>query len=126
VKAANDSGKLIMAGALTPTEVITAWKSGADFVKIFPASAVGGAGYIKALRAPLPQILLVPTGGVNLTTAADFLRAGSAALGVGGELIPAAALSNGDMGTITELSRKYLAIVRQVRGAEANPALALA
>jgi 2-dehydro-3-deoxyphosphogluconate aldolase/(4S)-4-hydroxy-2-oxoglutarate aldolase len=126
VKAANDSGKLIMAGALTPTEVITAWKSGADFVKIFPASAVGGAGYIKALRAPLPQILLVPTGGVNLTTAADFLRAGSAALGVGGELIPAAALSNGDMGTITELSRKYLAIVRQVREAEANPALALA
>jgi 2-dehydro-3-deoxyphosphogluconate aldolase/(4S)-4-hydroxy-2-oxoglutarate aldolase len=126
VKAANDSGKLIMAGALTPTEVITAWKSGADFVKIFPASAVGGAGYIKALRAPLPQIPLVPTGGVNLTTAADFLRAGSAALGVGGELISATALSNGDMGTITELSRKYLAIVRQVREAEANPALALA
>lgn len=126
VKTANDSGMLIMAGALTPTEVITAWKSGADFVKIFPASAVGGAGYIKALRAPLPQIPLVPTGGVNLTTAADFLRAGSAALGVGGELISATALSNGDMGTITELSRKYLAIVRQVREAEANPALALA
>jgi 2-dehydro-3-deoxyphosphogluconate aldolase/(4S)-4-hydroxy-2-oxoglutarate aldolase len=124
VKAANDSGKLIMAGALTPTEVITAWKSGADFVKIFPASAVGGAGYIKALRGPLPQIPLVPTGGVNLTTAADFLRAGSAALGVGGELIPAAALTNGDMGSITELSRKYLAIVRQVREADANSALA--
>jgi 2-dehydro-3-deoxyphosphogluconate aldolase/(4S)-4-hydroxy-2-oxoglutarate aldolase len=126
VKAASDSGKLIMAGALTPTEVITAWKSGADFVKIFPASAVGGASYIKALRAPLPQIPLVPTGGVNLTTAADFLRAGSAALGVGGELISATALSSGDMGTITELSRKYLAIVRQVREAEANPALVVA
>jgi 2-dehydro-3-deoxyphosphogluconate aldolase/(4S)-4-hydroxy-2-oxoglutarate aldolase len=123
VKAANDSGKLIMAGALTPTEVITAWKGGADFVKIFPASAVGGASYIKALRAPLPQIPLVPTGGVNLTTAADFLRAGSAALGVGGELIPAAALSNGDMRSITELSRMYLAIVRQVRQGEANPTL---
>jgi 2-dehydro-3-deoxyphosphogluconate aldolase/(4S)-4-hydroxy-2-oxoglutarate aldolase len=124
VKAANDFGKLIIAGALTPTEVITAWKGGADFVKIFPASALGGASYIKALRGPLPQIPLVPTGGVNLTTAADFLRAGAAALGVGGELIPAAALSNGDTGSITELSRRYLAIVRQVREAGANRALA--
>src|SRR5579872_5252234 len=97
VKAANDAGKLIMAGALTPTEVIAAWKGGADFVKVFPASAVGGASYLKALRGPLPQVPLVPTGGVNLNTAADFLRAGAAALGIGGELISAAALNSGDM-----------------------------
>jgi len=122
VKAANDAGKVIMAGALTPTEVIAAWKGGADFVKIFPASAVGGASYLKSLRGPLPQIPLVPTGGVNLNTAADFIRAGAAALGVGGELILPAALNTGDTGQITELAKKYLAIVRQTREAE-KPAL---
>jgi 2-dehydro-3-deoxyphosphogluconate aldolase/(4S)-4-hydroxy-2-oxoglutarate aldolase len=124
VRAATGAGKLIMAGALTPTEVIAAWRAGADFVKIFPASAVGGASYIRALRGPLPHVPLVPTGGVNLNTAADFLRAGSAALGVGGELISAAALSAGDTITITELAKKYLAIVREVREAEASPVLA--
>src|SRR5712692_5100239 len=75
---------LVMAGALTPTVVITAWKAGSDFVKVFPCGLVGGAKYIKALRGPLPQIPLVPTGGVNLTTAAEFIEAGAAALGVGG------------------------------------------
>ena len=124
IKAARDADKLIIAGALTPTEVITAWKAGSDFIKVFPASAVGGASYIKALRAPLPQIPLVPTGGVNLNTAADFLNAGAVALGVGGELVSAAALNSGETAQITELAKKYLAIVRQTRGAEAKPLLA--
>lgn len=124
IKAANDAGKLIMAGALTPTEVITAWKAGADFVKVFPASAVGGPGYLKALRGPLPQVPLVPTGGVNLNTAADFLRAGASALGVGGELVLAAALKSGETAQITALARQYLEIVQQVRKAEAKPAMA--
>jgi 2-dehydro-3-deoxyphosphogluconate aldolase/(4S)-4-hydroxy-2-oxoglutarate aldolase len=124
VKAANDAGMLIMAGALTPTEVIAAWKLGADFVKVFPASAVGGAAYLKALRGPLPQVPLVPTGGVNLKTAADFLRAGAAALGIGGELISASALNSGNTAEITELAKQYVAIVREVRNAEAKPVLA--
>jgi len=124
IKAAQDAGKLIMAGALTPTEVITAWKAGADFVKVFPASAVGGAAYLKALRGPLPQVPLVPTGGVNLNTAADFLRAGASALGVGGELVVAAALKSGETAQITALARQYLEIVQQVREAEAKPAMA--
>ena len=123
IKAATEAGKLMMAGALTPTEVIAAWKGGADFVKVFPASAVGGASYLKALRGPLPQVPLVPTGGVNLNTAADFIRAGAAALGVGGELILPAALNSGDTAQITELAKKYLAIVQQTRE-EAKPALA--
>ena len=77
---------LIMAGALTPTEIVKAWKAGADFVKVFPCGQVGGAKYIKAIKGPLPQIPLVPTGGVNLNTAAEFLEAGAEALGVGSEL----------------------------------------
>jgi 2-dehydro-3-deoxyphosphogluconate aldolase / (4S)-4-hydroxy-2-oxoglutarate aldolase len=124
VKAANQAGKLIMAGALTPTEVITAWKGGADFVKVFPASAVGGASYLKALRGPLPQIPLVPTGGVNLNTAADFLKAGASALGIGGELILAAALQTGNVAQITELARRYVQIVQQTRESQAKPSLA--
>jgi|SRR5438270_3370234 2-dehydro-3-deoxyphosphogluconate aldolase/(4S)-4-hydroxy-2-oxoglutarate aldolase len=124
VKAANQAGKLIMAGALTPTEVITAWKGGADFVKVFPASAVGGPSYLKALRGPLPQIPLVPTGGVNLNTAADFLRAGASALGIGGELVLAAALQTGNVAQITELARRYVEIVQQVRESQAKPSLA--
>ena len=124
VKAANQAGKLIMAGALTPTEVITAWKGGADFVKVFPASAVGGASYLKALRGPLPQIPLVPTGGVNVNTAADFLKAGASALGIGGELVLAAALKSGNVAQITELARRYVEIVQQVRESQAKPSLA--
>jgi 2-dehydro-3-deoxyphosphogluconate aldolase/(4S)-4-hydroxy-2-oxoglutarate aldolase len=92
VKFVNRAGKLMMAGALTPSEVIAAWKAGSDFVKIFPCGAVGGAKYIKALKGPLPQIPMIPTGGVNLTTAADFILAGAAALGIGGELVSASAL----------------------------------
>jgi 2-dehydro-3-deoxyphosphogluconate aldolase / (4S)-4-hydroxy-2-oxoglutarate aldolase len=124
VKAANQAGKLIMSGALTPTEVLTAWKGGADFVKVFPASAVGGANYLKALRGPLPQIPLVPTGGVNLNTAADFLKAGASALGIGGELVLAAALQTGNVAQITELARRYAEIVQQTRESLAKPSLA--
>jgi 2-dehydro-3-deoxyphosphogluconate aldolase/(4S)-4-hydroxy-2-oxoglutarate aldolase len=106
---------LIMAGALTPTEVITAWNAGADFVKVFPCGQVGGAKYIKALKGPLPQIAMVPTGGVNLSTAAEFLEAGAAALGVGGELVEAEALKSGRPERIVENARKFVAIVKQYR-----------
>jgi 2-dehydro-3-deoxyphosphogluconate aldolase/(4S)-4-hydroxy-2-oxoglutarate aldolase len=123
INAARNADKVIMAGALTPTEVIAAWRGGADFIKVFPASALGGANYIRALRAPLPQIPLVPTGGVNVNTAADFLKAGAAALGIGGELVSAAALSSGDTAQITKLAKQYLEIVRQTREAEIKPAL---
>jgi len=119
---AREKGVPVMAGALTPTEVITAWRAGADFVKIFPCANVGGAKYIKALRGPLPQVPLVPTGGVNLETAADFLKAGSAALGVGGELVLADALKAKQPQRITELARKYLAIVREARSPSPAPA----
>jgi 2-keto-3-deoxy-6-phosphogluconate aldolase len=86
VELARSAGALIMAGGLTPTEVITAWKAGADFIKVFPCRNVGGPAYIKSLKAALPQIPMIPTGGVNLATAGAFLDAGAAALGVGGEL----------------------------------------
>jgi 2-dehydro-3-deoxyphosphogluconate aldolase/(4S)-4-hydroxy-2-oxoglutarate aldolase len=115
VKLANHKGKLIMAGALTPTEVITAWNAGADMVKIFPCGNVGGPRYIKALRGPLPQIPMVPTGGVNLQTAGDFIRAGAIALGVGSELISPHALQSGNTALITAAAREYIAAVRQAR-----------
>jgi 2-dehydro-3-deoxyphosphogluconate aldolase/(4S)-4-hydroxy-2-oxoglutarate aldolase len=108
---------LIMAGALTPTEVIAAWRAGSDFVKIFPCGQVGGARYIKALKGPLPQVPLVPTGGVNLSTAAEFIQAGAAALGVGGELVQAEALRAGRPEIITDLARKFLSIVQEARAA---------
>jgi 2-dehydro-3-deoxyphosphogluconate aldolase/(4S)-4-hydroxy-2-oxoglutarate aldolase len=107
--------KLMLAGALTPTEVITAWKAGSDFVKVFPCGQLGGPSYIKALRGPLPQIPLVPTGGVNLNTAADFILAGCAALGVGGELVQTAALRSGHPEIITESARKFIHLVKQAR-----------
>ena len=111
---------LIMAGALTPTEVITAWNAGADFVKVFPCGQVGGAKYIKALKGPLPQITMVPTGGVNLNTTAEFLEAG-AALGIGGELVQAEALKSGQPKIIVEIARKFVAIVQQHRSRVASP-----
>lgn len=114
VKLAKSEGYLMMAGALTPTEVIAAWNAGSDFVKIFPCSALGGASYIKALKGPLPQIPMVPTGGVNLKTAADFLAAGSAALGVGGELILSSALESNNLSAITDLAKQYVAIIKEV------------
>ena len=115
IQLAAKEGKLMMAGALTPTEVITAWEAGSDFVKVFPCGQVGGAKYIKALKGPLPQVPLVPTGGVNLSTAAEFVEAGAAALGVGGELVPAGALRSGKPEIIIENARKFLAIVKEAR-----------
>ncbi len=108
-------GKLMMAGALTPTEVITAWEAGSDLVKVFPCGQLGGAKYIKALRGPLPQVPLVPTGGVNLHTAAEFIEAGAAALGVGGELVRSDALRAGKPEVIVENARKFLAVVKEAR-----------
>lgn len=110
-------GKLMMAGALTPTEITAAWKSGADFVKIFPCGPVGGAKYIRALRGPFPQIPFVPTGGVNLETTADFIRAGAAALGVGGELVQVDALKAGNAQLIVQNARKFVDAVRDARAA---------
>ena len=115
IEFAKSEGTLMMAGALTPTEVITAWEAGSDFVKVFPCGNVGGAKYIKALKGPLPQVPLVPTGGVNLTTAAEFIAAGAAALGIGGELVSAEALKANKPEIIVENARKFLAIVKQAR-----------
>jgi len=106
---------LMMAGALTPTEIVKAWKAGSDFVKVFPCGQVGGAKYIKAIKGPLPQIPLVPTGGVNLNTAAEFLEAGAEALGIGGELVQAAALKSGKPEVITEIASQFVAIVKSTR-----------
>jgi 2-dehydro-3-deoxyphosphogluconate aldolase / (4S)-4-hydroxy-2-oxoglutarate aldolase len=116
---------LIMAGALTPTEIVKAWKAGSDFVKVFPCGQVGGAKYIKAIKGPLPQIPLVPTGGVNLNTVADFLEAGAEALGVGSELVQSEALKSGNHKVIVETARKFVAIVKSTR-ARIAPAAASA
>ncbi len=105
----------IIPGALTPTEIVAAWEAGADIVKVFPCSAVGGPKYLSALKGPLPQIHLIPTGGVSLATAADFLAAGAFALGVGSDLVDVSALKNGKPEQITENARKYLAIVETAR-----------
>jgi len=105
----------IMPGALTPTEVVAAWEAGADMVKVFPCSALGGASYIKALKAPLPQIDLIPTGGVNLQTAAEFIKAGSTALGVGADLVDLKALREGQDALLTDRARKLVEIVRTAR-----------
>lgn len=110
-------GVPVFPGALTPTEVLTAWEAGADMVKVFPCSAVGGASYIKALKAPLPQVDLVPTGGVNLETAADFIKAGSSALGVGADLVDLKALREGNADVVTERARKLVGIVQAARKA---------
>lgn len=105
----------VMAGALTPTEIVQAWSAGADFVKVFPASAMGGAGYIKSLKAPLPHVELVPTGGVTLANAGDFIDAGAAAIGVGADLASVDAIRRGDPGQVSAAARAYLDIVRAAR-----------
>jgi 2-dehydro-3-deoxyphosphogluconate aldolase/(4S)-4-hydroxy-2-oxoglutarate aldolase len=106
--------KLVLPGALTPTEVLTAWEAGADIVKIFPSDLTGPA-YLKALAGPLPQVRMMPTGGVNLQTAADFLKAGAFALGIGGSLVDPQAVAAGDLKKIETLARQYVDIVRQTR-----------
>jgi len=109
------NGKVSCPGALTPTEAITAWNAGADYVKIFPCSAMGGASYLKALLAPFPHLKVIPTGGVTLETAESFLRAGARALGVGSDLVNLAAVDAGHPETITETAKAYLKIVAGVR-----------
>jgi 2-dehydro-3-deoxyphosphogluconate aldolase/(4S)-4-hydroxy-2-oxoglutarate aldolase len=116
VIAATKAGKkLSIPGALTPTEVITAWNAGADYVKIFPCSAMGGASYLKSLLAPFPHLKLIPTGGVTLQTAESFLKAGARALGVGSDLVNLAAVDAGNPETITETARAYLKVLAKVR-----------
>ena len=104
----------VMPGAMTPTEVLTAWEAGADVIKVFP-SEVTGPALIKAIRGPLPQIPLMPTGGVNLNTAGDFLRAGAVALGAGGALAPAAAIAGGDLATIENNAKQFIEVIEKTR-----------
>lgn len=117
IEACREAGIVVLPGALTPTEVVTAWNAGADLVKVFPANALGGPSYIKSLKAPLPAVRLVPTGGVNLQTAKDFIKAGAAALGVGADLVDLAALRRGEAELITERARQFLALVKEARAA---------
>jgi 2-dehydro-3-deoxyphosphogluconate aldolase/(4S)-4-hydroxy-2-oxoglutarate aldolase len=105
----------VLPGALSPTEVVQAWRAGADFVKVFPCSAVGGASYIKALRAPLPHIRLVPTGGVTLGTVAEFFAAGASAVGVGGDLCDVQAIRSGRRETLVAAARAYVSAVEAAR-----------
>jgi 2-dehydro-3-deoxyphosphogluconate aldolase/(4S)-4-hydroxy-2-oxoglutarate aldolase len=107
--------KVSIPGALTPTEVITAWRAGADYVKVFPCSAMGGASYLKSLLAPFPELKLIPTGGVTLQTAPDFLKAGARALGVGTDLVSAAAIGQGKPEIVTDVARAYLDVIRAAR-----------
>jgi len=106
--------KLVFPGAFTPTEILTAWQAGADIVKVFP-SDVTGPGYLKAIHGPLPYIRLMPTGGVTLETAADFIRAGACVLGVGSALVSSRAIAAKDFDQIRELARQYVNIVREAR-----------
>ncbi len=107
----------VFAGALTPTEIVTAWKAGANAVKVFPANAVGGASYLKSVKAPLPQVELLPTGGVSLKTVAEFIHAGAFALGIGADLVDLAALRRGEADAITAKARQYVAAVAEARSA---------
>lgn len=115
IEMAKRYSKVIVPGSLTPTEVVTAWEAGADAVKIFPASAMGGAKYIKALKAPFPHIEMIPTGGVNLETAADFIKAGACAVAVGGELIDEKTIREGKYEVFEERARQYVEIVKNAR-----------
>jgi 2-dehydro-3-deoxyphosphogluconate aldolase/(4S)-4-hydroxy-2-oxoglutarate aldolase len=115
IEMAHRYDKAIMPGALTPTEVLTAWEAGADVVKVFPCGNMGGAKYIKALKGPLPQVEMAPTGGVNLETIGDFLKAGACAAGVGSELVDAATIKAGTYEVFVERAKQYLAAVKAAR-----------
>jgi 2-dehydro-3-deoxyphosphogluconate aldolase / (4S)-4-hydroxy-2-oxoglutarate aldolase len=105
----------VLPGALTPTEIVTAWQAGADVVKVFPASAMGGPKYLTSLRGPLPHIEMIPTGGVMLGTAAEFLEAGAFALGVGSDLVDKKMIAEGRPEAVTDVARRYLEIVKAFR-----------
>jgi 2-dehydro-3-deoxyphosphogluconate aldolase/(4S)-4-hydroxy-2-oxoglutarate aldolase len=111
----NETEIVVMPGALTPTEIVNAWDGGADFVKVFPADSMGGAKYLRSVKAPLPDIKLIPTGGVNQSTAADFIKAGAEAVGVGADLVDLAAIREGRASDITSAAKKYLEIVADAR-----------
>lgn len=115
IEMAQRYGKPVCPGALTPTEVLTAWQAGADIVKVFPCDNVGGAKYIKALKGPFPQIEMIPTGGVSLTTAGDFLKAGACAVAVGGELVDGKTIAAGAYAVFTERARQFLEVVAKAR-----------
>ena len=108
IAVARERGVAVLPGAMTPTEVFAAWSAGGDIIKIFPASNVGGASYLKALKGPFPQIKLCPTGGVNLQAIGDFVKAGASAVGVGGELVSKAAIDRGDVDESTRLASEYV------------------
>ena len=118
------AGIPVLPGALTPTEVVQAWRAGADFVKVFPCSAVGGASYLKALKAPLPDIPLVPTGGVTLETVGAFFAAGASAVGVGGDLCDLQAIRSGRRDTLVAAAHAYVSAVHAARAAQASLAAA--
>jgi 2-dehydro-3-deoxyphosphogluconate aldolase/(4S)-4-hydroxy-2-oxoglutarate aldolase len=115
VQFARKENVLMMAGALTPTEIVAAYKAGSDFVKVFPCAQVGGDSYIRALKAPFPQIPLIAAGGVNQQTAGAFILAGASAVGVGGDLIPRSAIELRQPERIRELARRFLGLVRTAR-----------
>lgn len=112
---ANKVNVVVLPGALTPTEIIAAWKAGSDLVKIFPTGHIGGTQYVRALKVPLPQIPLIATGGVNQLTASDFILAGATAIGLGGELLPKEALHLRQTDRIHELAGRFLGLVRDAR-----------
>ena len=114
IKLCKRYGKLVMPGAFTPTEIVTAWEAGADIVKLFPADCVG-PNYLKALRGPLPQVRILPTGGVDLKTLPDFFKAGACAVGLGGQLVEKAAIESGNMTRIRDLAAQYVALVKLTR-----------
>jgi len=120
IQATKMNGKLSIPGALTPTEVITAHRAGAAYVKIFPCSAMGGASYLKSLLAPFPFLKLIPTGGVTLETAASFIQAGARALGVGSDLVNLAAVDAGHPEAISETARAYLKVLSDLREKSQN------
>lgn len=115
IELAKRYSKVITPGALTPTEVVTAWQAGGDIIKIFPCSAMGGAKYIKSLRAPLPHIEMIPTGGVSLETVGDFLKAGACAVAVGAELIDSANIREGHFGVFEERAKRFLEAIAKAR-----------
>jgi 2-dehydro-3-deoxyphosphogluconate aldolase/(4S)-4-hydroxy-2-oxoglutarate aldolase len=115
IEMAKRYSKVIAPGALTPTEVVTAWQAGGDVIKVCPCSAVGGAKYIKSLRAPFPQIEMIPTGGVNLETVGDFLRAGACAVAVGAELIDDANIRAGKHEVFTGRAQQFLEAIKAAR-----------
>ncbi len=115
IQLAHRYSAVVVPGAMTPTEILTAWNAGADMVKVFPAAQLGGPEYIKALKGPLPQILYVPTGGVNLQNTGAFIKAGATALGVGGELVDKKAVKEKKFNIITENTRAFLKAIQEAR-----------